>query len=1140
MKTISRLAVFVWLLAMCFNFGHARPPQPQGADTPPTYTGFYRGKAVTYILKNGRALTQGDILLPKVESMPPTASTSDAIVGQSVTIGYPSSKWRKVGGVYQIPYVTTSTAANLLSALSTFNTTFAGVIQFVPRAAEVDYVDITVNLSDFSGQGFSALGRSGGRQELYCAGNCTVGTFLHEMGHAVGLYHTHVRADRDSFVTLHLNNVIKTLKANYDIPVDNVAQSGSYDFASIMHYGAYTFTRNGEPTMESIPPGMRLSTSSGYSAGDVDGIKRLYDMVPTSVTITSNPTGLVVIVDGANVTTPSTFAWPLNSNHTIAVQAGSQTLAGKVFGFGRWSNDGAQSQTIAVTPGNGAPGISSTSPAITVYSANFVELVPFTQAVSPSGTGSMSITPPPQPVPPAAGQFLPIRQAVVLQATPNGGQNFYGWFGVGGAFSRNPRPLRVPEDYVPPIALTAAFTTSPLATIATNPPDLWLKVDTPDGFCCYAPRSFGAPNDPTWTTGSVHSLDVFNPVAPYSANTRYAFVTWSDAGAQSHTITKPAANTTYTANFVRQYAVAAYVNPSCGGRINQLPLPTAGFYNAGTDVTFSQTPSPGWTFAGWSEDITAATSPQSIPVNDEVLVVANYNTIATPLTIAGFTPATIAAGSASFLLSINGTGFTNSSSVFVNGAFRASTFVSATQLRVTVNPGDVANPGQIPVGVSNFPAGAACAAFQQRGFNISPSISQPNVGLTPTSLIFTAQARTTTSAARVITLTNTGNASLNVASLITSGDFVRSTTCLATLAAGANCRINVSFVPSAIGNRTGAITLTTNAPGSPHTVNLSGAGVALAVSVNALAFGNQVINVASATRSLTLTNKSAAPVSLTSISITGTNANQFALGSTTCGATLAPSTTCNVGVRFTPTSVGAKSASLSIASSDFVSPRLISLSGTGTWVQLSSATLDFGITVLNSTAPTRSVTLTNTAVTPLVMASVTLTGTAASNYAIVNNTCIGSIPAGGNCVTTLQFTPSAIGSRSATLSFNNNGGGSPQRVSLIGVGTTVQFSSSNLAFGNQALNTTSAARTVTLTNVGATAITVNAVALSGTNASNFAVASNTCGSMLNASASCAIGITFRPITIGAKSATLNITHTGGGSPRQVSLNGNGI
>ncbi|HEV2494479.1 MAG TPA: choice-of-anchor D domain-containing protein [Terriglobia bacterium] len=102
----------------------------------------------------------------------------------------------------------------------------------------------------------------------------------------------------------------------------------------------------------------------------------------------------------------------------------------------------------------------------------------------------------------------------------------------------------------------------------------------------------------------------------------------------------------------------------------------------------------------------------------------------------------------------------------------------------------------------------------------------PSASLSPGSLSFATQALKTTSAAQSVTLTNSGSAGLNVTGISTSGDFAQTDNCGASLGAGANCAIKVTFTPTQSGARTGTLSVNDNATGSPQTVSLTGTGQA--------------------------------------------------------------------------------------------------------------------------------------------------------------------------------------------------------------------------------------------------------------------------------------------------------------------------
>jgi hypothetical protein len=207
--------------------------------------------------------------------------------------------------------------------------------------------------------------------------------------------------------------------------------------------------------------------------------------------------------------------------------------------------------------------------------------------------------------------------------------------------------------------------------------------------------------------------------------------------------------------------------------------------------------------------------------------------------------------------------------------------------------------------------------------------SGPVVTLTPASLSFGNVVVGTTSKGKTVTLTNTGNATLNISNIATSGDFSLTTSskpCGSTLAAGSNCKIEVTFTPSQLGARTGTLTITDNAPGSPQTVPLSGNGTAqVTLSPASKTFPATKVGASSTAKVFTLANKQS--VALTGISITTTG--DFSVSTTTCSSSLAAKSNCTISVVFTPTQVGTRTGTLQVSDSAIGSPQTASLTGTG-------------------------------------------------------------------------------------------------------------------------------------------------------------------------------------------------------------------
>ena len=217
-----------------------------------------------------------------------------------------------------------------------------------------------------------------------------------------------------------------------------------------------------------------------------------------------------------------------------------------------------------------------------------------------------------------------------------------------------------------------------------------------------------------------------------------------------------------------------------------------------------------------------------------------------------------------------------------------------------------------------------------------PPVSAASVTISGAPITFDSQPVGTASPPRTVTLTNSGTATLNIASVMVAGphaaDFVLTNTCGSRLAPGAGCTATVTFKPSAAGNRTASVNITDDAAGSPHIIPVSGTGIASAFTLSAasLDFGSQLVGPPSAAQTETVTNDGAANLTVSTVTIGGANPSDFAISKDTCaGATVAPSGACVVGVTFTPAVSGTRNASLTFSDNAAGSPQSVSLSGVG-------------------------------------------------------------------------------------------------------------------------------------------------------------------------------------------------------------------
>ncbi len=230
------------------------------------------------------------------------------------------------------------------------------------------------------------------------------------------------------------------------------------------------------------------------------------------------------------------------------------------------------------------------------------------------------------------------------------------------------------------------------------------------------------------------------------------------------------------------------------------------------------------------------------------------------------------------------------------------------------------------------------AAGSPHVINLSGIGNGPVAALSPSSLIFSPQVVGTSSAAQPVTVTNTGNTTMNLGAIQVTGDFSQVNNCSTTLTANSSCTINITFTPTASGTRIGTLTVTDNAQGSPQTVNLSGNGSSAAVPIAvvspaSLHFSSQPLTTSSVSQAVTLTNTGSAILNLGAIQITGDFAQ-----TNNCWATLAANSTCTINVTFTPTASGTRTGTLGVTDNASGSPQVVNLTGAGADFNLANST----------------------------------------------------------------------------------------------------------------------------------------------------------------------------------------------------------
>lgn len=342
----------------------------------------------------------------------------------------------------------------------------------------------------------------------------------------------------------------------------------------------------------------------------------------------------------------------------------------------------------------------------------------------------------------------------------------------------------------------------------------------------------------------------------------------------------------------------------------------------------------------------------------------------------------------------------------------------------------------------------------------------PNTFFTPTPLTFGSEPVGTESSPSTVYLLNDGTAPLTISNSAgsialtgaNSGDFtIQSSNCPVsptTIAVSNGCSVNVTFTPSAAGQRTAALQFTDNngaVNGSTQTVTLTGNGAAPLVSLvgGPVIFGNQQLGTTSGPATVSLTNLGGAPLTITNVALGGADPLDFTL-TQTCpiNPTQLPQYgTCSDTITFTPMAVGTRTATLTFTDNNNAisgSTQTVTITGTSSapTIGLSTGSVTFGPQPVTTTSPPMSFQISNTGTAALNITSIAINPT--GEFAQTNN-CIGLLAGGTNCTVIVTFTPSATGTRTASLIITDNSGGCPtcfvsQTVSLKGTGTDFSIS----------------------------------------------------------------------------------------------------
>lgn len=479
-------------------------------------------------------------------------------------------------------------------------------------------------------------------------------------------------------------------------------------------------------------------------------------------------------------------------------------------------------------------------------------------------------------------------------------------------------------------------------------------------------------------------------------------------------------------------------------------------------------------------------------------------------------------------------------------------YVAGQAIQFSPTPGTFTSGGNPDLFIAKFVPGTARPGIQLSATNVNFSNASVPEG--------------STSAPQSVTLTNNGTAPLNLAITVpvplggVPVPISEFDNCGNSVAAGAMCTINVVYQPTSTNNAGGTITITDNAPGSPQSIQVTGNSGTIDAATffpSTLTFNGQGPGTTSAMQTSGIDTPASQPGALEPLptgppTISGPNAADFKIDTSNCTVTAHG---CSINVNFTPaaSATGTRTASVSVPTNAPNSPQVLSLVGTvsaGPFGVFPATGVAVIPTMLGRTSE-NNFSVQNTGGAALVATGIAITGPNASDFAVTPASCNAAftLQPQGVCAFELAFTPSAHGTRTATLTLTDNET-TPASVTVTGYGqdttgpalTLFVFPSTNnntAAFQGTVVGTTGLGSvSVAVQNTtGNASAQITSTAITG----DFALTNNQCTGAIAAGNSCSLNVTFTPTQTGTRTAVLTITtNAPGGQVFTVNFTGTGL
>lgn len=263
------LSIFLSIITICpahsaaIQFGHVTVMDP-----------ILGPRDIVYEKRDGYAIAEDDIIIQKLSS---SINKNNPLPGAIILLKLGGARWQQ--GIIPFELADNFPLQNKIAILDAIDTWQRNThVRFVELSSQnrTEFSDYLSFVPTTGTTCSSYVGKQGGPQVIKLAARCGTMSIVHEIGHALGLWHEQSRADRDAYIQILWDNIEDNYLYNFNQHLTDGQDYGDYDYQSIMHYTAYAFSKNGEKTIQPLQDNIEIGQRDHLSSKDIAAVNTMY------------------------------------------------------------------------------------------------------------------------------------------------------------------------------------------------------------------------------------------------------------------------------------------------------------------------------------------------------------------------------------------------------------------------------------------------------------------------------------------------------------------------------------------------------------------------------------------------------------------------------------------------------------------------------------------------------------------------------------------------------------------------------------------------------------------------------------------------------------------------------------------------